>query len=270
VAPTVTAMHDLAFIFAGFFVGFVVGLTGVGGGSLMTPILIFFFGVKPYMAVGTDLLFAAFTKMGGTVKLARSRHIDWPVVLNLSAGSIPAALITLYVLHELGATSTAVQHLMTTTLGFALLLTAAATLYKAVRGKVGPKTVEAGQEAAAARPRHWSLPLLFGALIGTLVTLTSVGAGAIGVTVLMLLYPLLPLPRIVAADIAYAVPLTLVAGMGHASLGSVDWPLLAKLLAGSLPGIWVGSHLMFKTPERVIRSLLSLLLAYAGLKLIAL
>lgn len=263
-------MHDLAFVLAGFFVGTIVGLTGVGGGSLMTPILIFFFGVKPYMAVGTDLLFAAFTKMGGTIKLARSRHIDWPVVLNLSAGSIPAALITLYVLHELGATSAAVQHIMTTTLGFALLLTAAATLYKAVRGKSGPTSIAAGQESAAARPRHWSLPLLFGALIGTLVTLTSVGAGAIGVTVLMLLYPLLPLPRIVAADIAYAVPLTLVAGMGHASLGSVDWPLLAKLLAGSLPGIWVGSHLMFKTPERVIRSLLSLLLAYAGLKLIAL
>jgi len=263
-------MHDLAFVFAGFFVGLIVGLTGVGGGSLMTPILIFFFGVKPYLAVGTDLLFAAFTKMGGTLKLARSGHVDWPVVLNLSAGSIPASLVTLYVLHELGATSATVQHIMTTTLGFALLLTAAATLYKALRGKAGPKSVVAGQEAAAARPRHWSLPLLFGALIGTLVTLTSVGAGAIGVTVLMLLYPLLPLPRIVAADIAYAVPLTLVAGLGHASLGSVDWPLLAKLLAGSIPGIWVGSHLMFKTPERVIRSLLSLLLAYAGLKLIAL
>jgi uncharacterized protein len=263
-------MHDLAFVFAGFFVGLVVGLTGVGGGSLMTPILIFFFGVKPYMAVGTDLLFAAFTKMGGTVKLARSKHIDWPVVLNLSAGSIPAALITLYVLHNLGATTTAVQHIMTTTLGGALLLTAAATLYKALRGKAAPISISAGQEAAAARPRHWSLPLLFGALIGTLVTLTSVGAGAIGVTVLMLLYPLLPLPRIVAADIAYAVPLTLVAGLGHASLGSVDWPMLAKLLAGSIPGIWVGSHLMFKTPERVIRSLLSILLAYAGLKLIAL
>ena len=159
---------------------------------------------------------------------------------------------------------------MTTTLGGALLLTAAATLYKALRGKTAPVAVAPGQEAAAARPRHWSLPLLFGALIGTLVTLTSVGAGAIGVTVLMLLYPLLPLPRIVAADIAYAVPLTLVAGMGHASLGSVDWPMLAKLLAGSIPGIWVGSHLMFKTPERVIRSLLSLLLAYAGMKLIAL
>jgi uncharacterized membrane protein YfcA len=236
----------------------------------MTPILIFFFGIKPYLAVGTDLLFAAFTKMGGTVRLARSRSIDWPVVWNLSAGSIPGALLTLYVLHRLGATSPEVQHLMTTTLGFALLLTAAATLYKAMRGNAAPVRVVPGQEAAAARPRHWSLPLLFGALIGTLVTLTSVGAGAIGVTVLMLLYPLLPLQRIVAADIAYAVPLTLLAGLGHASIGSVDWTLLAKLLAGSIPGIWVGSHLMFKTPERVIRSLLSLLLAYAGCKLIAL
>jgi uncharacterized protein len=263
-------MHDLVFVFAGFFVGVIVGLTGVGGGSLMTPILIFFFDVKPYMAVGTDLLFAAFTKMGGTLKLARAKIIDWPVVLNLCAGSIPASLITLYVLHTLGAASAAVQSIMTTTLGCALLMTAAATLYKALRGKAAPIKVAAGQEAAAARPRHWGLPVLFGALIGTLVTLTSVGAGAIGVTVLMLLYPLLPLHRIVAADIAYAVPLTLVAGMGHASLGSVDWPLLVKLLAGSIPGIWIGSHLMAKTPERVIRSLLSVLLAYAGLKLIAL
>ena len=263
-------MHDLAFIFAGFAVGVVVGLTGVGGGSLMTPILIFFFGVKPYLAVGTDLLFAAFTKMGGTVKLARARLIDWRIVLHLCAGSIPAALTTLFILHRLGPASAAVQSVMTSTLGGALLLTAAATLYKAVRGKAAPLRLIKGQEAAALRPRHWSLPLLFGAVIGTLVTLTSVGAGAIGVTVLMLLYPLLPLPRIVAADIAYAVPLTLVAGLGHASLGSVDWPLLAKLLAGSLPGIWVGSHLMQRTPERVIRSLLSILLAYAGVKLIAL
>lgn len=263
-------MHDLAFVFAGFFVGLVVGLTGVGGGSLMTPILIFFFDIKPYMAVGTDLLFAAFTKMGGTLKLARAKVIDWPVVLNLCAGSIPAALITLFILHKVGPASSAVQGLMTTTLGFALLLTAAATLYKALRGKAAPVSVLSGQEKMAAKPKHWSLPLLFGAIIGTLVTLTSVGAGAIGVTVLMVLYPLLPLPRIVAADIAYAVPLTMVAGLGHASLGSVDWPLLSKLLAGSIPGIWIGSHLMAKTPERIIRSLLSFLLAYAGLKLIAL
>ncbi len=263
-------MHDLAFIFAGFFVGLVVGFTGVGGGSLMTPILIFFFGVKPYLAVGTDLLFAAFTKMGGSVKLARAGVVDWRVVLHLSAGSIPAALVTLFILDQVGATSARVQSLMTNTLGAALLLTAAATLYKALRGKAAPVAVARGQERAAATPRHWSLPLLFGAVIGTLVTLTSVGAGAVGVTVLMLLYPMLPLPRIVAADIAYAVPLTLVAGLGHASLGSVDWPMLVKLLAGSLPGIWIGSHWMSRIPERVIRSLLSVLLAYAGAKLIAL
>ena len=159
---------------------------------------------------------------------------------------------------------------MTTALGIALLLTAAATLYKALRGKSAPVRIAAGQDTLACTPRHWSLPLLFGAVIGTLVTLTSVGAGAIGVTVLLLLYPMLPLPRIVAADIAYAVPLTLVAGLGHASLGSVDWLLLGKLLAGSIPGIWVGSHLMGRTPERLVRSLLSMLLAYAGLKLISL
>ncbi len=262
-------MLDLAYVLAGLVVGLIVGLTGVGGGSLMTPILIFFFGVKPYMAVGTDLLFAAFTKAGGTLSLARQRLVPWRVVLHLSAGSLPAALLTLWVLHQVGAASDAVQRVMTTTLGVALLLTAAATAYKAIRGKQLPRNLASGQEAQATCARHWSLPLLFGALIGTLVTLTSVGAGAIGVSVLLLLYPLLPLPRIVAADIAYAVPLTLVAGMGHASLGSVDWALLGKLLAGSLPGIWIGSRLMSHTPERVVRSLLSLLLAYAGVKLMA-
>jgi uncharacterized protein len=262
-------MHDLVFILAGFLVGLVVGLTGVGGGSLMTPILIFFFGIKPVLAVGTDLLFAAATKFGGTVRLARARLVDWRVVLHLSAGSIPAALLTLWLLGRTGPASDQVQAWITSGLGFALLLTAAATLYKVVRGSRADAARRGGDAQAAARPRHWSLPPLFGAAIGVLVTLTSVGAGAIGVTVLLLLFPLLPLPRIVAADIAYAVPLTLVAGLGHASMGSVDWPLLAKLLAGSLPGIWLGAHLMQHTPERLVRSLLSVLMAWAGLKLIA-
>lgn len=263
-------MNDIFFILAGFVVGLIIGLTGVGGGSLMTPLLIFFFGIKPYLAVGTDLLFAAFTKLGGTVKLARARTVEWRVVLHLCAGSIPASLLTLLALRQLGPASAETQALMTNTLGISLLLTAAATLYKAIHGKVIPTHIAEGQEISAATPRHWALPLLFGAVIGTLVTLTSVGAGAIGVTVLMLLYPMLPLRRIVAADIAYAVPLTLVAGLGHASLGTVDWGLLAKLLAGSIPGIWLGSHFIHRVPERVIRSLLSLLLVYAGVKLIAL
>jgi uncharacterized protein len=262
-------MPDFAFIFAGFFVGLVVGLTGVGGGSLMTPLLIFGFGVKPYLAIGTDLLFAAVTKFGGSVGLARSRAIDWPVVVLLSTGSIPAALVTIFILHQLGPASAAVQSVMTSTLGAALLLTAAATLYKAIKAH-SPRRFSAAELDRATRPRHWAQPVLFGAVIGTLVSLTSVGAGAIGVTVLMLLYPALPLHRIIAADIAYAVPLTLVAGLGHASIGSVDWSLLATLLAGSLPGIWLGSRLVRNAPERLIRSLLSLLLAYAGARLIAL
>ena len=262
-------MEDLAFIAAGLLVGIIVGLTGVGGGSLMTPLLIFGFGIKPYLAVGTDLLFAAATKFSGSVTLARSRMIDWPIVGWLSLGSIPAALITLAVLHAAGTRSEAVQSVITSTLGGALLLTAAATLYKALRGSSSPRALSDAELALAVRPPHWSLPLAFGALIGVLVTLTSVGAGAIGVSALMLLYPRLPLVRIVAADIAYAVPLTLVAGLGHAGLGSVDWALLAQLLCGSIPGIWLGSRLIQRTSDRVIRSLLSGLLAWAGLKLIS-
>ena len=267
-------MHDFAFILAGFGVGLIVGLTGVGGGSLMTPALIFFFGVKPHLAIGTDLLFAAFTKMGGTVSLARQRLVPWRVVGLLCAGSIPAALLGLWALHQVGPESAQAQRVMTTTLGVALLLTAAATLYKAIMF-----SPERAAQVAAARssrapdatqPRHWSLPVLLGAVIGLLVTFTSVGAGAIGVSVLLLVFPHLPLPRIIAADIAYAVPLTLVAGLGHASLGSVDWPLLGLLLCGSLPGIWLGSRLVAHTPERLIRSILSALLAWAGAKLVLL
>lgn len=258
-------MQEAAFVFAGFGVGLVVGLTGVGGGSLMTPLLIFGFGIKPHLAIGTDLLFAAFTKLGGSIALARERRIDWPVVLRVAAGSIPASLVTLYALHRLGPADPAVQQWMTNTLGVALLLTAVATLCKAAARKSAPRPAE----VRSMRPAHPALPVLFGAVIGALVTLTSVGAGAIGVLALMLLYPALPLSRIVAADIAHAVPLTLVAGFGHASIGSVDWPLLGTLLIGSLPGIWLGSRLVNIAPERVVRSLLSLLLAYAGAKLMA-
>ncbi|OJX33461.1 MAG: hypothetical protein BGO74_07985 [Burkholderiales bacterium 68-12] len=265
-------MPDFAFVIAGFAVGLIVGLTGVGGGSLMTPVLIFFFGVKPHLAIGTDLLFAGFTKLGGTLSLARQRLVPWRVVGLLCAGSIPAALAGLAVLHRLGPDSARAQHLMTFTLGVALLLTAAATFYKVLAFSPQRQAAAAAARSApadlATRPRHWSLPVLLGAVIGLLVSFTSVGAGAIGVSVLLLVFPHLPLPRIVAADIAYAVPLTLVAGLGHASLGSVDWALLAQLLAGSLPGIWLGARLVARTPERVIRSLLSVLLAWAGAKLV--
>ena len=158
-------MQDFGFVFAGFFVGLVVGLTGVGGGSLMTPILIFFFGVKPYMAVGTDLLFAAFTKAGGTFSFARQRIVPWRVVVSLCAGSIPAAGLTLWVLHNIGPSDPAVQKVMTVTLGLALLLTASAMLFKVIRGKQTPVVLAEENLHQATQPRHWALPVLFLSLI---------------------------------------------------------------------------------------------------------
>jgi uncharacterized protein len=267
-------MNDLAFVLAGLLVGLVVGLTGVGGGSLMTPILIFFFGFKPSVAVGTDLLFAAFTKLGGSAHLAFKRQIEWRIVARLSLGSIPASLFTIYVLSLFDHNAAGLQGIITTGLGIALVLTAAATFYKAQFGGKRPSSPDGDSKrvefSEADLHRHPWLTTAFGAVVGVLITLTSVGAGAIGVTALMLLYPTLPLQRLVATDIAYAVPITLVAGLGHAGLGTVNWPMLGLLLCGSLPGIWLGSRLGSHAPERWVRSLLSLLIAYAGIKLIAL
>jgi uncharacterized protein len=249
----------------GFGVGLTVGLTGVGGGSLMTPALIFGFGIPPQIAVGTDLLFAAATKAAGSAELARSRRIDWRIVLALSAGSVPAALLTLWAISTVGGGSPAAHAAIKSVLGFALLLTAAATAWKVWRGSQVQRSAVADQ--AIPMHRHvWAAVL--GAGIGGMVSLTSVGAGAIGVSALLLLYPMIASQRIVAADIAYAVPLTLIAGLGHAALGHVDWNLLGTLLVGSLPGIWLGTQLSHKTPERALRGLLTIPLAWAGSKLL--
>ena len=234
----------------------------------MTPILIFFFGIKPYLAVGTDLLFAAFTKGAGTLSLAQQRLVPWRVVFTLSAGSLPAAALTLWVLHEVGPAEPAVQQVMKSTLGVALLLTALAMLYKAIRGKKAPQSLPEDAIETAIRPRHWALPVLFGGVIGVLVTLTSVGAGAIGVSVLMILYPRLPLSRIVASDIAYAVPLTAIAAIGHWWLGSINWELLGMLLLGSVPGITIGSLAARAVPEKFLRGLLATTLTGVAAKLV--
>ncbi|MDO7553827.1 MAG: sulfite exporter TauE/SafE family protein [Burkholderiaceae bacterium] len=274
-------MQDTALILSGLIIGAIIGLTGVGGGSLMTPLLIMGFGVNPAIAVGTDLLFAAATKLGGTVRLARERLIAWRAVGLLSVGSLPAALLTMAVLQHLGPSSAETEQLIRQVLGVALLLTALATLHNvlasqrkknAVLANNGP-TGAAGAadlaDTANATPAHWALPVLFGALIGSVVTLTSVGAGAIGVTALLILFPRLAIQRIIAVDLAYAVPLTLFAGLGHASLGQVDWHLFGLLLCGSLPGIWLGSRLLKSLNPEVTRTLLSTLLATIGIKLLA-
>ena len=262
---------DIAQIFSGFAVGAIVGVTGVGGGALMTPLLVLLFGVAPATAVGTDLLYAAIPKSGGTWVHARRGRVDWIIVRRLAAGSLPAALLTLLLVAKLvpGGLGGA-QKTIASFLGVALLLTAGVLLFRrrllAWAGRrAGPTTAAL---AAPAATRAWPT-VLVGAILGSLVALTSVGAGALGVTALLLLYPGLAAIRIVGADLAHAVPLTLVAGLGHWWLGSIDWTLLATLLAGSLPGVLIGSHLAHRIPERLLRPTLAGMLVLAGGKLIA-
>jgi uncharacterized membrane protein YfcA len=254
-------MIDLAQVLSGFAVGAVVGLTGVGGGSLMTPILVLVFGIHPATAVGTDLLHAAITKAGGTYVHAKKGRVDWRITCLLAAGSLPAAVITLFALHTfthgLGGSK-----IITIALGIALLLTAAAL---ALRNRLR----DLSKAYYPDRARHPAFTIVTGAILGVVVSLSSVGAGALGISALLFLYPRLPAARIVASDLAHAVPLTLVAGLGHWLFGSVDWTLLVSLLVGSLPGIYIGSHLAGRVPETILRSLLATMLLFVGGKLIA-
>lgn len=257
---------DFAYTVAGFSVGAIVGLTGVGGGSLMTPLLVLMFGIHPSVAVGTDLLYAAITKAGGTLAHGMKGTVDWQITRRLAMGSIPAAALTLVLVHQFapggidGAAS-----LIKVALGFALLLTAVALILRShIQGYARKHFGDTPNPVRTAR-----LTVLTGVVLGVLVSISSVGAGALGVTALFFLYPAMPALRIVGSDIAHAVPLTAVAGIGHWMLGSVDWSLLGSLLIGSLPGIWVGSHISTKVPDRILRPILAAMLVLVGAKLIA-
>ncbi len=257
----ITTLNPL-YSLSGFFVGLLVGFTGVGGGSLMTPLLVLLFGIHPTTAVGTDLLYAGITKSGGTVVHGLHGSVDWRVTRRLATGSVPSTILTLLALAHLGKQSEAAGHVITTVLGFALILTAISLLFRRWLLTHLAQFVESLPDE-----RIHLLTILLGAILGVLVSLSSVGAGAIGVTVLILLYPKLPVARLVGSDIAHAVPLTLIAGAGHWFLGSIDWSLLVSLLIGSLPGIAIGSHFAARVPDRVLRPLLAGTLAVVGGKL---
>ncbi|CDY79821.1 Putative sulfate permease [Caballeronia glathei] len=256
---------DLLYSASGLAVGFLVGLTGVGGGSLMTPLLVLLFGIHPATAVGTDLLYAAATKATGTLVHGIKGSVDWRITGRLAAGSVPAAALTLLLLHQYGLNAPGTARLIQIILGSALLVTAVSLVFR-------PQLARLAYKKGRGRPEHplrttaWTV--LTGAVLGVLVSITSVGAGAIGVTVLLLLYPRLATVRIVGSDVAHAVPLTLIAGTGHWMLGSVDWSLLASLLVGSLPGIAIGSMLSSKAPEALLRNVLAATLLLVGAKLI--
>ena len=248
---------------SGFFVGALVGLTGVGGGSLMTPLLVLLFGIHANTAVGTDLLYAAATKTVGTAVHGASKTVDWGIVGRLAAGSVPATVLTLLVLSRFEKAMGAANHIITFVLGVALIATAIAILFRRViieffQKRMGPQG-----------PKHaTAITVLLGAILGVLVSLSSVGAGAIGVTVLLILYPALPAARLVGSGIAHAVPLTLIAGIGHWLIGSVDFHLLFSLLIGSIPGIIIGSLVAARVPDQVLRPMLASTLALVGGKLV--
>lgn len=250
---------DWLYTISGFGVGLLVGMTGVGGGSLMTPVLILLFGIHPATAVGTDLLYAAATKTCGTVVHGFTGSIDWRVVGRLAAGSVPMTVVTLFILSNVDLTSGPAEHFITFILSIALLATAVAlvfrsrlvTYYSRCIGEISPR-------------RTAMLTVFTGAILGVLVSISSVGAGAIGVTALILLYPRLPTARIVGSDIAHAVPLTLAAGIGHWMMGSIDGHILSSLLVGSIPGIVVGSYAAVRVPDAALRYTLAVVLAIVG------
>lgn len=255
-------MFDWTAIAAGAGVGLIVGLTGVGGGSLMTPLLISVFHLDKAVAIGTDLWFAGLTKVSGSVAHHREGHVDYHITKKLLLGSIPASIATMVFMHLEGISKSR-DSALAYALGIALLLTAVTVAFRPVWHRVGMWL-----ERWITRERRPALTVLCGATLGVLVSLSSIGAGALGATMILLLYPRLDMKRLVGTDIAHAVPLTIVAGIGHASLGNVEWLLLIELLAGSIPGIWVGAKLTKQLPETITRFALCICLVIAARKIL--
>ncbi len=256
--PLLHAINPL-YALSGLIVGMLVGFTGVGGGSLMTPLLVLAFGVNPATAVGTDLLYAGLTKISGSAVHAFHGAVDWRMTRRLAYGSVPAAALSLLLLAHLGTASEASGGVITTTLGFALMMTAATLIFRQALLSRLARLLDGVSERTIGL-----LTVVLGAVLGVLVTISSVGAGAIGATVLITLYPRSPIVRIVGSDIAHAVPLTLIAGAGHWWIGSVDGLMLLSLLTGSIPGIMIGSHYASRVPDKVLRPIMAGTLAIVG------
>lgn len=255
---------SLSYVLSGFAVGLLVGITGVGGGSLMTPLLTLLFGVAPSVAVGTDLAFASLTKSVGTLTHRSKGNVRWEIVLRLCAGALPAAFVATWALHRFGALNADIAFVIRYSIAVSVLLTVVTLLFRArllAWVHASPRRQLHGKRLAAST-------IVAGAVLGTLVTVSSIGAGAIGATVLLMLYPRLSPAEIAGTDIAYAVPLTAIAAAGHWWLGSIDWPLLLTLLVGSVPGITLGAWLARAVPERVARGVLAATLTGVAAKLI--
>jgi uncharacterized membrane protein YfcA len=252
----------LGYSVAGLVVGIAVGATGVGGGSLMTPILILVFGISPALAVGTDLLYASISKAFAVVLHGKNGSVDWMIVANLALGSVPAALLAVFMIRTFGP-GEGLDQLIKVTLSLAIIVTASATLFR--RHLMGlmqhPQLIwvlslqQRDKRAAVA---------IAGAGIGALVAISSVGAGVIGMMILLVLYPRRPTIQLVGSDLAHAVIITGIAGLGHASMGTVDYGMLGYLLLGALPGIYIGTRVGFRLQEAHLRTVIAGLLLFIG------
>ncbi|HCA5349366.1 TPA: sulfite exporter TauE/SafE family protein [Acinetobacter baumannii] len=256
------------FILAGMLVGFCVGITGVGGGSLMTPILIGLFRIEPHIAIGTDLLYAAISKFCGSMVHAKKLNIVWPIVLWLAVGSIPASFGTAWVLEHYLSQSTHYKAVLTMVLGFMLTLTGVSIIFRTRIEKFFNKfrnkeNIQTENEQLAVQNKRTYI-VIMGIILGVFVTLSSVGAGAFGIMALVIMFPNLPMIRIIGSDVVHAVLLTLVAGLGHMSAGNVDFMLLMWLLVGSIPAIIIGTLISSRMPERLIRKILGITLFALG------
>lgn len=264
----------LEFIMAGVLVGFCVGITGVGGGSLMTPILISLFRIEPHIAIGTDLLYAAISKFCGSLVHAKKLNIVWPIVIWLAIGSIPASFATHWVLDNYLSQSSSYKAVLTTVLGFMLTLTGLSIIFRSHIERFFNKFRQANtQDDMTSDLERVNLQaknkrvyiVIMGIVLGIFVTLSSVGAGAFGIMALVLMFPNLPMIRIIGSDVVHAVLLTFVAGMGHMTSGNVDFHLLGWLLCGSIPAIVVGTLISSRLPEKLIRKILGITLFALGL-----
>ena len=273
----ITMFGPLEFIMAGVLVGFCVGITGVGGGSLMTPILISLFRIEPHIAIGTDLLYAAISKFCGSLVHAKKLNIVWPIVIWLSIGSIPASFATHWVLDNYLSQSSSYKAVLTMVLGFMLTLTGLSIIFrghierffnKFRNNDVHDDMTEDLEHVNFKSTKKRALIVIMGIVLGVFVTLSSVGAGAFGIMALVLLFPNLPMIRIIGSDVVHAVLLTFVAGMGHMTSGNVDFQLLGWLLCGSIPAIVIGTLLSSHMPEKLIRKILGITLFALGINFI--
>ena len=246
---------DIYYIFAGASVGFVIGITGVGGGSLMTPLLVLGFQVQPAIAVGTDLLYAAITKAGGVYSHQKFKNIDWTIAKNLCLGSIPASIVSVFVIQALNISDDVFAQIISLVLGIMLVCTSIVIIFKQRLIKL--------KSTKKPKPRNI---IILGACLGVLVTISSVGAGAIGSAILLILYPKMLSNKVVGTDIAHAVPLTAIAGLGHLHLGNIDFNLLTSLIIGSLPAVYLGSKVGKVIPDKMLKNIIATILMIMGLR----